>query len=310
MRAIGLHTTGGPDVLEVIELPDPTPGEGELRIRVHAAAVNPTDTTRRAGSSSRSPGNPPIVPGMDVAGILDEIGPGTTTDLAVGDRVIAVVVPDGTHGAYAELVVVPADSVVAAPRGTSHAEASTLPMNGLTARLALDTLGLAPGSVVAITGAAGAMGGYAVQLAKADGLTVVADAAEKDAELVEGLGADVVVPRGEEFAEFVRLRFPDGADGAVDGALLSAALAPAVKDGGTIVTVRNYDEPGERGITFAPIFVGNYATERAKLDTLRQQAEDGVVTLRVADVLPKEQAPEAHRRLEAGGVRGRLVLEF
>ncbi|MGO1738274.1 MAG: NADP-dependent oxidoreductase [Actinomycetaceae bacterium] len=310
MKVIGLQTTGGPDVLEVIERPDPTPGEGELLVRVNAAAVNPTDTTRRAGTSRRAAGDPPIVPGMDVAGVLEEIGPDTQTPLKVGDRVMAIVVPDGAYGAYSEKVALPAGSVVAAPRETSHAEAATLPMNGLTARLALDTLGLPKGSVLAVSGAAGAMGGYAVQLAKVDGLTVVADAAEKDEELVKELGADVVLPRGDDFADRVREQYPDGVDGAVDGALLDDALVPAVKDGATIVTVRGYDEPADRGVTFAPIFVGTYAEERAKLDTLRKQAESGAVTLRVAEILPKDEAPEAHRKLEAGGVRGRIILAF
>lgn len=310
MRAIGFHDSGEPDVLQVVDLPEPTPTEGEVRIRVHAAAVNPTDTVRRSGQAGTSRQAPPHVPGMDAAGVLEQIGPGTVTDLEVDDRVMAIVVPRGAHGAYAEQVVLPVESVVAAPRNTSHAEASTLPMNGLTARMALDTLNLAPGSMIAVTGAAGAMGGYAVQLAKADGLTVVADAAEKDEGLVTGLGADVVLRRGEGFADRVRQRFPDGVDGAVDGAMLHAGLAPAVRDGGTIITIRGYDETSERGVTFHPIMVADYAREREKLDTLRQQAEDGVLSLRVAEVLPKEQSPEAHRRLENGGVRGRLVLDF
>ncbi|MFC7400743.1 NADP-dependent oxidoreductase [Citricoccus sp. GCM10030269] len=310
MRAIGFREPGEPDVLEVVELPDPTPGDGEVVIRVHAAAVNPTDTARRSGFAGPSKQPPPYVPGMDAAGILEEIGPGVQTDLSVGDRVMAIVLPRGSHGAYAEKVAVPADSVVAAPRDTSHAEASTLPMNGLTARRSLDMLGLEPGSTLVVTGAAGAMGGYAVQLAKADGLFVIADAAEKDETLVSDLGADVVLRRGEGFAERVRERYPDGADAAIDAALLLDAVAPAVKDGGTIITLRGQEGTPERDVVFRPVFVAEYATEHEKLDTLRRQAEDGTVTLRVAEVLPKEQAPEAHRRLDAGGVRGRLVLEF
>lgn len=294
-------------MLEVLELPDPVPGAGEVRVRVHAAAVNPTDTLRRRFGGE---GDPPSVPGMDAAGVLEEIGDGVDTDLEVGDHVMAIVVPSGRHGAYAEQVVVPVESVVRTPEGASDVEASTLPMNGLTARLALDTLALAPGDVVVVSGAAGALGGYAVQLAKADGLTVVADAAPSDETLVTGLGADVVLPRGGDFAALVRERFPEGADGAVDGALLHEALAPAVRDGGTIVTVRGHDEPGERGISFRPVLVVDYQREREKLDDLRRLTEQGTISLRVADTLAAEQAPEAHRRLEAGGVRGRLVLEF
>lgn len=312
MRAVGFHEPGEPDVLEVIDLPVPTPGPGELRIRVRAAAVNPTDVSRRRGKipTGADAPPPPYVPGMDAAGVLEEIGASVDTELRVGEHVMAIVVPSGSHGAYSEQIVVPAESVTRVPVGATDVEASTLPMNGLTARLALDTLALDAGSVIAISGAAGAMGGYAVQLAQADGLTVVADASESDEHLVTGLGADVVLRRGEDFARLVRERFPEGVGGAIDGALLLDALAPAVRDGGTIVTVRGYDEPGERGITFQPIHVRDYARAHDKLDALRRLAEHGTVTLRVAGRLPKERADEAHRRLEAGGVRGRLVIEF
>ncbi len=313
MKAVGVVEFGGPEALQVVDLPDPVAGPGRVRIRVHAAAVSPTDTYVRNGAraeAQRAAGPPPYVPGMDAAGVLEEIGEGVDTDLQVGEHVMAVVVPKGSRGAYSEQIVVPAESVARVPAGASDAEASTLPMNGLTARLALDVLDLHPGQSVAVTGAAGAFGGYVVQLAKADGLTVVADASQADEELVRSLGADIVVRRGDGFAGRVREHFPDGVDAAADGALLHADLAPAVRDNGTIVTVRGYREPGERGITFRPILVSEYSREGAKLDRLRQQVEDGQVTLRVAGVFPKEDAAETHRRLEAGGVRGRLIIEF
>lgn len=121
MKAMGFSAPGGPEVLEILDLPDPTPGPGELRIRVHAAAVNPTDLMRRHGTGTSGPKapSPPHVPGMDAAGVLVEIGPGTDTELSVNDHVIAVVVPSGAHGAYAEQIVVPAESVVRAPEGAS-----------------------------------------------------------------------------------------------------------------------------------------------------------------------------------------------
>ena len=112
--------------------------------------------------------------------------------------------PHGSHGGYCERIVVPAESVARVPAGATDAEAATLPMNGLTTVQALDLLGLEPGQTLAVTGAAGAVGGYAVQLGKAAGLHVIADAAESDEQLVKDLGADVVVPRGPEFAERVR----------------------------------------------------------------------------------------------------------
>jgi NADPH:quinone reductase-like Zn-dependent oxidoreductase len=111
---------------------------------------------------------------------------------------MAVAVVSGTHGAYAEHLVVPAESVARVPAGMSDVEAATLPMNGLTARMALDLLELPAGATVAVTGAAGAVGGYVVQLATADGFRVIADAADKDEQLVKDLGADVVLPRGPE----------------------------------------------------------------------------------------------------------------
>jgi NADPH:quinone reductase-like Zn-dependent oxidoreductase len=176
--------------------------------------------------------------------------------------------------------------------------------------MALDELDLKPGQTLAVTGAAGAVGGYAIQLAKSEGLWVVADAAPADEQLVRDLGADVIVARGDEFAERVRQVVPEGVDGLVDAALLDQRVVPAVRDGGRIATVRGYRGDEERGITFHPVFVRNYAREQAKLDRLRELVEEGRVTLRVAAVLPAEGAAEAHRRLEAGGTRGRLVLEF
>lgn len=312
MRAVGVTEFGGPDALHIVELPDPQAGPGELRIRVRAAAVNPTDTGLRAGARASQLKDipPPYVPGMDAAGELDQIGPGVSTDLKVGDHVMAIVVPHGSHGAYSELVVVPAESVTRVPAGASHAEAATLPMNGLTTRQALDMLDLAPGQTLAVTGAAGAVGGYAIQLGKANGLRVVADASPQDEQLVKELGADVVVARGPEFAARVREVVPEGADGLIDAALLNELAIPAVRDGGRIATVRGFTGDPERGISFHPVFVRNYAREHDKLDQLRRQAEAGEVTLRVARTLPAERTAEAHRILEAGGIRGRLILEF
>jgi NADPH:quinone reductase-like Zn-dependent oxidoreductase len=139
---------------------------------------------------------------------------------------------------------------------------------------------------------------------------VIADASEPDGELVCALGADIVVRRGPEFADGVRKHFPDGVDGLADGALLNAAAAPAVRDGGAMATVRRYLGGGQRGLRIMPVGVRNYGEAWEELDRLRQLAEEGKVTLRVADTYPAEHAAAAHRRFEAGGVRGRLVLLF
>ena len=318
MRAAGVATFGGPEALHVLDVPEVHAGPGEVRIAVRAAAVNPTDTYARNGAYASRPGAPqemPWIPGMDVAGVVDEVGPDGDGRLAVGDRVMAIVIPAGSHGGYREQIVLPAASVVAVPAGVDDAAACSLPMNGLTARLALDRMALQAGDVLAVTGAAGSFGGYVVQLAKVDGLTVVADASEKDLDLVRSLGADVVLPRGEGFAAAVRERFPDGVDGLADGSVQGAQVLPAVRDGGVVTTVRGYrgedaDTELARGVRVLPVMVRDYGQETAALDRLRQQAEAGQVTLRVADVLPAAEAAEAHRRLEAGGVRGRLVLDF
>jgi NADPH2:quinone reductase len=145
MKAIGLTEFGGPEVLRVVDLPEPEPGPGELRIRVHAVPVNPTDITFRAGGrAAQLAGRPaPFIPGMDAAGVVDKLGDDSDGRLAVGDRVIAYVIPFGPHGgSYAEKVVVPAAPVVPAPSGASFAEASTLLLNATTARLSLDALAL------------------------------------------------------------------------------------------------------------------------------------------------------------------------
>ncbi len=312
MRAVGLFTHGGPEVLEVVDLPEVHAGPGEVRIRVHAATVNPTDVGTRNGSRAeqQKADPPPYVPGMEAAGVIDEVGDGVADRLQVGDAVIAIVVPKGSHGAYREQIVLDARSVVRAPAGKTHAEAATLPMNGLTARQSLDLLALSPGQVIAVTGAAGAYGGYVIQLAKAEGLTVIADASETDEALVRSLGADVVVRRGDDVASRFREHFPQGVDGLADGAVLNERVIAAVRDGGAFTSVRGFLGAPQRDIRFTATLVRGYVHEWEKLDRLRQQVDAGVLTLRVAEVYPPENAADAHRRLEAGGTRGRLVIQF
>jgi NADPH:quinone reductase-like Zn-dependent oxidoreductase len=312
MRAVGLFTYGGPEVLQVLDVPEVHAGPGEVRIRVHAATVNPTDVAVRNGMrAERQKGDPPpYVPGMEAAGVIDQVGSGVPGRLKVGDAVMAIVVPKASHGAYREQIVLDAHSVVRAPANTSHFEAATLPMNGLTARLSLDLLKLSPGQVLAVTGAAGAYGGYVIQLAKTEGLTVIADASPQDEQLVASLGADIVVPRGDDVASRFREHFPEGVDGLADGAVLNERVISAVRDGGSFTSLRGFLGEPQRDIHFTRTLVLSYVSEWEKLDRLRQQVEAGEVTLRVAGVYPPEQAGEAHRRLEAGGTRGRLVIGF
>ncbi|HEV8015909.1 MAG TPA: NADP-dependent oxidoreductase [Stellaceae bacterium] len=312
MRGVGFFTWGGPEVLQIVDLAEVHAGPGQVRIRNHAATVNPTDLSTRNGTRAeqQKADPPPYVPGAEAAGVVDEVGAGVTTGIKLGDAVMAYVATKGSQGGYREQLVLDARSVARVPKGKSFAEAATLPMNGLTARRSVDLLELKPGQVIAVTGAAGAYGGYVIQLAKADGLTVIADASEQDEAQVKSLGADIVVRRGEDVAARIREHFPNGVDGLADGAVLKEKAIPAVKDGGTFTSVRGWQGVPTRGIRFTATFARDYATDWEKLDRLRQQAEDGKITLRVAATYPAEQAAEAHRRLEARGTRGRIVITF
>jgi len=311
MRAVGFSTFGGPDVVHTVELPVPEPGDGEVRIKVAAATVNPSDAAARAGvfgAPQRGDG-PPYVAGWELAGIVDAVGAGVAW--GPGERVFAVIFPYATgRGAQAEYVVVAGDSVARVPDGVSLAEAATLPMNGLTARLALDKLALSPGETVVVTGAAGAVGGYVMQLAAAAGLRVIGDASPADTELVQSLGADVVVPRGLDVADAIRRTVPDGVAAVVDAALIGPPVLAAIRDGGQLIAVRPFGGETERGITITLVLVTDYVHEAAKLAELARLAADGTLTLRVAREIPAEDAAQAHRQLEAGGTRGRLVLTF
>lgn len=310
MRGVGFTSYGGPEVLGLVDLPDPEPGNGEIRIRVAAATVNPADTLFRSGGlAAVVTGEPPYVAGLELAGTVDAVGPGA--HWRPGDRVAAMTrfIPTG-RGAHAELVVVHDESTAAIPEGLGLVEAATLPMNGLTVRLALDTLALAPGDWVAVSGAAGAVGGYATQMAVAEGLRVVGIASAADEELVRGLGAEAFVRRGPEAAAGIRDLVPAGVDGLVDAANVGGPLLPAVRDAGRVVALRAFDGAPVRGITVELISVRSYLREAGKLGTVMELAGAGALSPRVAATYRPSQAAEAHRRLEAGGVRGRLVLEF
>ncbi len=313
MRAVTFSRFGGPEVLEVGELPEPKPGPGEVRIRVAAATVNPTDISFRSGRQTAQLKDlgvlPPYVPGMELAGVVDAVGEGTGWH--TGDRVMAIVNPRRPGGgAQAELVVVPAASVARVPEGTSLEAAATLPMNGLTVRLALDRLALRPGQTLGVTGAAGAVGGYAVELGVADGLRVIAVAGPQDEALVKRFGASIVVPRGDAAIRGLHDAAPGGVDGLIDAAVLDAAVLPAIRDGGKLATVRGFAGPSERGITIEPVRVTSYLLNHEALDRLGHLVAEGRLTLRVAETFPPERAADAQRKLDAGGVRGRLVIVF
>lgn len=310
MKVVGVTQFGGPEALAVHEVPDVHAGAGSVRIAVKAFAVNPTDTGVRAGERDLSNATSPYVPGMDVAGVIDEVGP-DVDGWSVGDEVMAIALPlTGHGGAYVEYLVAPVGSFTRIPRGTSLEAASTVPMNGLTAIQMLELAGLERGQVLAVTGAAGLLGNYFVQLAKAAGLTVIADAAEKDEPLVRSLGPDHIVPRGDGFADAVKQIVPAGADAVADCAVQRDVVVPAVRDGGVFIDVRGWEGNGAQGVRFERVFVFLEYRSFDKLERLRHGVEGGTIVPRVAEVLPAERAGDAHERLEAGGTRGRFVLTW
>ena len=311
MRAVTFSQFGGPEVLEVRDLPEREPGPGQVRIRVAAATVNPTDIGFRSGrqSAQLSALEPPYIPGMELSGVVDAVGPGS--QWRPGDRVMAIVIPRRPEGgAMAESVVVPSGSVARLPEGATLQAAATLPMNGLTVRLALDLLALKPGQTLAVTGAAGAVGAYAVELGVAEGLRVIAVASAGDEPLLKKMGAEAVVPRGDDAAAAIRKLVPDGVDAMIDAAVIGPPIMAAVRDGGAFAAVRGFAGEAEREITVHLVQVSRYAENQAALEQLGRLVSQGKLTLRVAETFPPERVAEAHRKLEAGGVRGRLVVVF
>jgi NADPH:quinone reductase len=309
VRAVGVAARGGLDELRVIEWQVREPGPGEVRIRVRAAAVNPTDIGLRERGVEGV--DPPWVPGMDAAGVVESVGEGVER-LVVGDAVMAAVLPRRPEGgAQAELVVVPAASVVRVPDGASLEEAATLPMNGLTALLGLELLGLEQGETLAVSGGAGLLASYAIPLARRRGLRVLVDAKQADETLVRSFGADEVLPRGDGFSRAVRELVPAGVDGLFDTALLGEGVFPAIRDGGAMALVRTWrGGQAERGIELRPVWVATALERTDWLEKLRRLASERALALRVAATYPPEEAAEAHRLMEAGGLRGRALIVF
>jgi len=300
MRAVVIDRPGGPESLRVAVVPVPSPGPGEVRVRVAAAAVNPVDVMTRSGVFYRVGWirRRTVGLGWDVAGVVDEVGPG------VGDMTPGTLVAglrdalDAPLGTYADYVILPADAVAPVPDGIDPVAASTMPLNALTADQALDLVDPSRGDSLLVTGAAGGVGGYVVPLALERGWRVTALARERDREWLLALGASRVVHHldGEKHQY----------DAAIDAADLVVPTMAAVRDGGDFVGVQPAFVPAaERGVRVQAVAVRRDAARLGKLLAL---AVEGHLPLRVAGTLPLAQAAEAHRRLEAGGSRGRWVL--
>jgi NADPH:quinone reductase len=308
MRFVSIPRPGGPDVLKVDERAQPAAGPGQVVIRTAAAAVNPTDLILRSvGGGDELP--PPWIPGMELAGTITDVGEGA--GFTEGEHVLAVVSarrPEG--GAQAEFVVVPAASAARLPDGVSPIEAAAVPMNGLTVLQALRRLGLPPGAVLGVIGSAGAVGQYAIQLGAHAGLRILADAKPEDKELVRSFGADEVIPRSGDPGAAFRAVAPEGVDGLIDAAVIGSAALGPIRDRGALATVRGWSGPAERGIRVEPVMVTSDLQRTKSLQELAGHLRTGRLTPRIAGTYPIGRAGEAHARLEAGGVRGRLVLTF
>ncbi|MBB4892420.1 NADPH:quinone reductase-like Zn-dependent oxidoreductase [Streptomyces olivoverticillatus] len=309
MRAVVVRSFGGPEALETVEVPVPTTGAGQVRIRVEAAAVNPVDAVTRSGQLAAAGLMAPrdvTGIGWDVAGVVDKAGAGVTA-FVPGDRVTGLRDRlDVSLGTYAEYVVLDAAAVAPAPSGVLPAEAATLPLGGLTALQALDALALEPGSTLLVTGAAGAVGGFTVELAAQRGIHVVASAGTGDEDFVRTVGARWFVPRSDGLADRVRELVPQGVDAVADAAVTGVRALGAVRNRGAFVSVVAGAAPFPlRGISVTEHWV---AADGAGLARLSDLAGSGRLTLRVADTMPLAEAARAHRRLAEGGMRGRLVL--
>lgn len=310
MNTALIHRNGGPPTLEITEVPSPQPGPGQLRIRVLASGVNPVDVAVREGwlaASGLMPAEGTFGVGWDVAGEVDALGTGVAR-FKVGDMVVGLhdllIVEHKTH---AEEVVLDADAVAHAPRNATAVEASTLPLNGLTAWQALDLMDLEPGSTLLVTGAAGALGGFLVELGSLRGLRVVALAAEDDEELVRGLGASEFVARTDAVGEAVRAVVPGGVDGAIDPAVIGAPALEAVRNRGRYINVVTGRAPVPlRGTDVRTQFIHAHGPQ---LEHLVALVDAGRLTLRVAQTLPLTEIGTALDRQAAGGLRGRLVLK-
>jgi NADPH2:quinone reductase len=293
---------GGPEGLRVAELPDPVAGPGQVVVRVRAVCVQPADIAARVGMIPGGPVPPPFLPGWDVAGEVASVGD-DVTDLRVGDRVVGMIpwyLTRGTPGGYAELVAMDAEWLVPLPAGLDAAAAATLPLNAVTAHQALALLSLDDPSTVLVTGASGGVGGFAAQLAAQRGHRVFAVASHDDEAWVGGLGAAEVIARSIDLAGAGPVPV------AIDAIPLGDAAAAAVKDGGVVVTTRpTAPIDPSRGVRQQLQLIH---LDREVLAEVVGQAASGTLRTRVAATMPLREAAEAHRLVEAGGLRGKIVL--
>jgi NADPH:quinone reductase-like Zn-dependent oxidoreductase len=307
MKAVRFHEYGDPDVLRYEDVEEPIPGAGEVQIRVAGSAFNPVDDGIRGGYlQGPFPVTLPHTPGIEVSGTVDALGDGVT-NVAVGDNVIGFL-PMVAVGAAAEYVVAPAEILAPAPTSIPLPDAAALPMVGLTAWQALvDDAGLRAGQRVLINGAGGAVGGYAVQLAKRAGAHVIATASPRSSERVRSAGADEVI---DHTTSKVTVAEP------VDVLLNLARIAPEelvalvalVRPGGVVVnTVPTIPTPAddERGVRAVGVFVRSDAELLAHLVEL---VDRGELRVDVAERVPLAELPAVHAKAATGELPGKVVV--
>lgn len=300
MRAAAFDSPGGPEVLHLMTLPDPVVAAGQVLVRVRAAGVQPYDCAVRAGwLPAGVPPTLPRIPGNEFAGVVEDVGPGVD-GVAKGTEVLGF----GQLGAYAELLAVPADQVVAKPATMPWAVAGGFSAGAQTAHIALAELAPAAGETLLIHGAAGAVGTVAVRLALAAGATVIATARPENHAYLRELGA-IPVAYGDGLAERVRAAAPGGVDAALDGAggaALDASLE-LVADRRRILTLVDHDRAEPLGIRVTPAL-----RSAARLASLVGLYLDGTLRIHVRRTYPLAAAADAHREVETGHGRGKVVI--
>ncbi|MQA79420.1 MAG: zinc-binding dehydrogenase [Streptosporangiales bacterium] len=300
-RIVTFSAYGGPEVLETSEVEPPDAGAGRVRVHVRAAGVSPFDVTfRRGGAASWKPAVFPQTLGNEIAGMVDLVGDDVTA-WTVGDEVLGWVPFTG----YADHAVVRADHLVAKPAGMPWDEAGVLTASGQTAATALADLAVTEGETLLVHAAAGGVGSYAVQLGVAYGATVVGTASERNHDYLRELGV-IPVTYGDGLADRVRAAAPEGVDAALDAAGTEEALRVSVElvadrdRVGTLVDPEAAKRLGVRAL--------DTRRSTAKLAGLVELYEQGRLRVAVSRTYRLDQAAEAHRALETGHVRGKVVL--
>ena len=305
MKAMAIRRYGGPEVLEPMDLPMPQPADGEVRVKIHAAGVNPVDYQRRRNGPYA---DFPVVLGWDLSGVVDALGAGVT-DPRVGDEVYGMIRFPKQGRAYAEYATAPVTEIAPKPKRLDHVQAAATPLASLTALLAIETMDLQAGETVLVHAGAGGVGHFAVQLAKARGARVIATASAQNRDLVLGLGADEVIDyRARPFEEQV-----PGVDAVFDtvgGDTFTRSFRVAKPGGRVVGTVTpmtdELDEQARQaGVDAAWIAV---APSRPKLEALSALVEAGRLTPHVGQTFPLERVVDAHRAQESGRTVGKIVL--